>query len=204
MFCLPFLFPLFCKTKLNKSFSIRLFTTSRSLRMNEWKELKYEFKIGKNLDFLLFYMCIDLFILQDFLIRRDTLITCRHGSLLLCVASPHNVICSDLCTGFKNVKTWRVSNPRRVSLLLELISQVYVTATPSRLSLLNLAIHRVVRECIVLLLCWQVNTHARLFVIYVRYIYDTTLCLLRVWKVVLFSGVISFQSLSVFLEACPP
>ena len=125
-------------------------------------------------------------------------------SVQSCVASPHNVICSDLCTGFKNVKTWRVSNPRRVSLLLELISQVYVTATPSRLSLLNLAIHRVVRECIVLLLCWQVNTHARLFVIYVRYIYDTTLCLLRVWKVVLFSGVISFQSLSVFLEACPP
>ena len=65
------------------------------------------------------------------------------------VASPHNVMCSDLCMGFKNVKTWRVSNPRRVSLLLELISQVYVTATPSRLSLLNLAIHRVVRECIV-------------------------------------------------------
>ena len=90
------------------------------------------------------------------------------------VASPHNVICSDLCTGFKNVKTWRVSNPRRVSLLFELISQVYVTATPSRLSLLNLAIHRDVRECIVLLLCWQVNTHARLFVIYVQYINDTT------------------------------
>ena len=90
------------------------------------------------------------------------------------VASPHNVLCSDLCTGFKNVKTWRVSNPRRVSLLLELISQVYVTATPSRLSLLNLAIHRVVRECIVLLLCWQVSTHARLFVIYMQYINDTT------------------------------
>ena len=73
------------------------------------------------------------------------------------VASLHNVLCSDLCSGFTNVKTWRVSNPRRVSLLLELISQVYLTATPSRLSLLNLAIHSVVRECIVLLLFWQVN-----------------------------------------------
>ena len=99
---------------------------------------------------------------------------CAFALSLATVASPHYVICSDLCTGFKNVKTWRVSNPRRVSLLLELISQVYVTATPSRLSLLNLAIHRVVRECIVLLLCWQVSTHARLFVIYVQYINDTT------------------------------
>ena len=66
--------------------------------------------------------------------------------------------------------------------MLELISQVYVTATPSRLSLLSLAIHRVVRECIVLLLCWQVNTHARLFVIYVQYINDTTsITTIRKW-----------------------
>ena len=35
-----------------------------------------------------------------------------------CVASTQNVLCSDLCTGFKNLKTWRVSNPRRDDVFL--------------------------------------------------------------------------------------